>query len=87
MSEDPRMITACAAAATGAERRLPTARSLCGQFGYPPAIAPGVRDGNGPGLPPLTAMPVTERESGSFLGVVTSQDILDLIIADARGEP
>ena len=35
----------------------------------------------------LTVMPVMERESGSFVGMVTSQDILDLIIADARGEP
>lgn len=35
----------------------------------------------------LTAMPVMERESRSFVGMVTSQDILDLIIADARGEP
>ena len=34
----------------------------------------------------LTAMPVMERESGSFVGMVTSEDILDLIIADARGE-
>ena len=34
----------------------------------------------------LTAMPVMERESGSFVGMVTSQDILDLIVADARGE-
>ena len=35
----------------------------------------------------LTAVPVTDRESGGFVGMITSQDILDLIIADARGEP
>ena len=34
----------------------------------------------------LTAMPVTDRESGRFVGMITSQDILDLIVADARGE-
>ena len=35
----------------------------------------------------LTAMPVMERESGGFVGMITSQDILELVIADARGEP
>ena len=35
----------------------------------------------------LTAMPVMDRESEKFVGMVTSEDILDLIVADARGEP
>ena len=35
----------------------------------------------------LTAMPVMDRESGKFIGAITSQEILDLIIAEARGEP
>ena len=35
----------------------------------------------------LTVMPVVNRKSGKFLGTVTSQDILQLIIAEARGEP
>ena len=35
----------------------------------------------------LTAMPVMDRESGKFLGALTSQEILDLIVAEARGEP
>ena len=35
----------------------------------------------------LTVMPVMHRESGEFLGMIASQDILDLIIAEARGEP
>ena len=35
----------------------------------------------------LTVMPVMHRESGSFVGMVTSEDILDLIISEARGEP
>ena len=34
----------------------------------------------------LTVMPVTDRESGKFVGTVTSQEILDLIVAQARGE-
>ena len=34
----------------------------------------------------LTVMPVTHRESSKFVGMITSQDILDLIIAEARGE-
>lgn len=34
----------------------------------------------------LTVMPVMDRESGKFVGVVTSQEILDLIVAEARGE-
>ena len=35
----------------------------------------------------LTAMPVMDRESGKFVGAITSQEILDLIVAEARGEP
>ena len=35
----------------------------------------------------LTAMPVMDRESGKFMGAITSQEILDLIVAEARGEP
>jgi len=35
----------------------------------------------------LTVMPVMHRESGEFLGMIASQDILDLIVAEARGEP
>ena len=35
----------------------------------------------------LTALPVVEPESGKFVGVITSQEILDLIISEARGEP
>lgn len=35
----------------------------------------------------LTVMPVMHRESGRFVGMVTSEDILDLIISEARGEP
>ena len=34
----------------------------------------------------LTVMPVVDRESGKFVGAITSQEILDLIIAEARGE-
>ncbi len=33
----------------------------------------------------LTVMPVVERESGKFVGAVSSRDILDLIIAEAQG--
>ena len=33
----------------------------------------------------LTVMPVVERESDKFVGAVSSRDILDLIIAEARG--
>ena len=33
----------------------------------------------------LTVMPVLERESEKFVGAVSSRDILDLIIAEARG--
>ena len=35
----------------------------------------------------LTVMPVMDRESEKFVGMITSEDILDLIVADARGEP
>ena len=35
----------------------------------------------------LTAMPVMDRESEKFVGMITSEDILDLIVAEARGEP
>ena len=35
----------------------------------------------------LTVMPIMHRESGRFVGMVTSEDILDLIISEARGEP
>ena len=35
----------------------------------------------------LTVLPVVEPESGKFVGVITSQEILDLIISEARGEP
>jgi CBS domain-containing protein len=34
----------------------------------------------------LTILPVVERESEEFLGTVTSQDILDLITLEAKGE-
>ena len=34
----------------------------------------------------LTAMPVMDRESGKFMGAITRQEILDLIVAEARGE-
>ena len=34
----------------------------------------------------LTAMPVMHRESDKFVGMITSEDILDLIIVEARGE-
>ena len=34
----------------------------------------------------LTVMPIADRESGRFVGVITSQEILELIIAEARGE-
>ena len=34
----------------------------------------------------LTVIPVMDRESGKFLGAITSQEILDLIVAEARGE-
>ena len=34
----------------------------------------------------LTVMPVMDRESEKFVGMITSEDILDLIVADARGE-
>lgn len=33
----------------------------------------------------LTVMPVVQRESGKFVGAVSSRDILDLIIAEAKG--
>jgi len=33
----------------------------------------------------LTIMPVLERESGEFTGAITSQEILELITAEARG--
>ncbi len=33
----------------------------------------------------LTVMPVLERESGEFVGAITSQEILELITAEARG--
>ena len=33
----------------------------------------------------LTIMPVLERESGEFVGAITSQEILELITAEARG--
>ena len=33
----------------------------------------------------LTVMPVMDRESGKFVGAVTSQDILELLVAEARG--
>ena len=33
----------------------------------------------------LTVMPVVQRESGKFVGAVSSRDILDLIIAEAQG--
>ena len=35
----------------------------------------------------FTVMPVMDRESEKFVGMITSEDILDLIVADARGEP
>jgi len=35
----------------------------------------------------LTVMPVMDRQSEKFVGMITSQDILELIIAEARGEP
>ena len=34
----------------------------------------------------LSVLPVMERESGAFVGGITSQEILELIIAEARGE-
>ena len=34
----------------------------------------------------LTVLPITDRESGKFLGMITRQDILDLMVAEARGE-
>ena len=33
----------------------------------------------------LTVLPVMERESGGFVGAITSQEILELITAEARG--
>ncbi len=33
----------------------------------------------------LTVLPVMERESGEFVGAITSQEILELITAEARG--
>ena len=33
----------------------------------------------------LTVIPVVEEESEEFLGMVTSQDVLDLITLEARG--
>ncbi len=33
----------------------------------------------------LTVLPVVQRESGKFVGAVSSRDILDLIIAEAKG--
>ena len=35
----------------------------------------------------FTTMPVMDRESGKFMGAITNQEILDLIVAEARGEP
>jgi len=35
----------------------------------------------------LTALPVVEPESEKLVGVITSQEILDLIVSEARGEP
>ena len=34
----------------------------------------------------LSVLPVMDRESEKFLGIITSQEILELIIAEARGE-
>ena len=34
----------------------------------------------------LTVMPIMDRGSGKFIGIVTSREILDLIVAEARGE-
>ena len=34
----------------------------------------------------LSVLPVMDRDSGKFVGMITSQDILELIIAEARGE-
>ena len=35
----------------------------------------------------FTTMPVMDWESGKFMGAITNQEILDLIVAEARGEP
>ena len=34
----------------------------------------------------LTVIPVVDRESNAFLGTITSRDILDLLLLDAKGE-
>ncbi len=34
----------------------------------------------------LTVIPVVDRESNAFLGTVTSRDVLDLMLLDAKGE-
>ena len=34
----------------------------------------------------LTVIPVLDRESNAFLGTVTTRDILDLMLLDAKGE-
>ena len=34
----------------------------------------------------LTVIPVVDRESNAFLGTITSRDILDLMLLDAKGE-
>ncbi|MYB88828.1 MAG: CBS domain-containing protein [Proteobacteria bacterium] len=34
----------------------------------------------------LTVMPVLEEGSEKFLGMITSQEVLDLMIMEARGE-
>lgn len=33
----------------------------------------------------LTIMPVMERESGEFAGAISTQEIMELITAEARG--
>jgi CBS domain-containing protein len=33
----------------------------------------------------VTAIPVLDRESGAFVGSISSQDILDLITSEVRG--
>ena len=34
----------------------------------------------------LSVMPVLDEKSREFLGIITSQEILDLMILEARGE-
>ncbi|MCY4355599.1 MAG: CBS domain-containing protein [Truepera sp.] len=34
----------------------------------------------------LTAIPVMDPESQTFVGAVTNQEIIDLIVSEARGE-